>query len=65
MTGGTKGTELLTLDDGLTRMRSAVARLKGTPPGLPNPIFGPLGHEDWKSMHLRHAELHLGYLHPD
>jgi len=62
--GGTKGTEPLGLDEGLDRIRGAIARFKGAPPTKPNPIFGPLTHDEWKAMHLRHAELHLGFLHP-
>lgn len=62
--GGTKGTELLTLDEGLDRLRRAIGRLKVSAPMQPNPIFGPMTHEQWKIMHMRHAELHLGYLHP-
>jgi hypothetical protein len=41
-----------------------MSRLKAAPPSGPNVIFGPMSHQEWQSMHLRHAELHLGYLHP-
>lgn len=61
---GTKATEPLTLDDGLGRLRRAWDRLRASPPPRPNPIFGPLSHAEWQGLHLRHAELHLGYLHP-
>ena len=62
--GGTKGTEPLSLDEGESQLRRAIGRLRSAPPTVPNVIFGPLSHEEWKSMHCRHAELHLGYLHP-
>lgn len=29
-----------------------------------NPMFGAMSHEDVVSLHLRHAELHLSFLHP-
>jgi hypothetical protein len=59
--GGTVATELLDTEEGLRRFNAAWARLESTPPTQPNPIFGPLAHEEWVQMHLRHAELHLGY----
>ncbi len=62
--GGTAGTEALSLDEGMRRLRKAWERLEERPPGVPNPIFGPLTHEEWKSLNLRHAELHLSFLHP-
>jgi hypothetical protein len=27
-----------------------------------NPSMGPLSHEEWVEVHLRHAELHLSFL---
>ncbi len=61
---GTLATDLLPLDEGLARLLRAWDRLeKSAPPG-PNPIFGHIPHEEWKTLHLRHAELHLGFLHP-
>jgi hypothetical protein len=27
-----------------------------------NPSMGPLSHEQWVEVHLRHAELHLSFL---
>jgi hypothetical protein len=62
--GGTKGTEPMTTEAGLARLKAAWARLEASPPPRPNPIFGPLTHQEWITMHLRHAELHLGYLQP-
>jgi hypothetical protein len=62
--GGTVATEPLTLDEGLSRLTAALDRLERSAPTHPNPVFGPLTHEQWKQAHLRHAELHLGYLHP-
>ena len=39
-------------------------RLDARPPDAPNPIFGRLTHDEWKAINLRHAELHMGFLHP-
>ena len=44
--------------------KSVFAKLDKTPPATPNVIFGPLTHEEWKAINLRHAELHLGFVHP-
>lgn len=62
--GGTKGTEPMTTEAGKARLRRAWDRLNAAPPTIPNPIFGVMTHEEWKQGHLRHAELHLGYLIP-
>lgn len=61
---GTLGTEPLSTDEGLTRLTRALHRLKAAPPHHPNPIFGVLTHDEWIAGNLRHAELHMGYLHP-
>lgn len=61
--GGTLATEPLSTEEGLRRFRAAWERLEAGAPGIPNPVFGPLTHEEWKKIHLRHAELHLGFFH--
>ena len=62
--GGTYGVEPLSTQEGYDRAVRALNRLKAAPPSGPNVIFGPLSHQEWMTMHQRHAELHLGYLHP-
>ena len=62
--GGTLGLEVLDPDEGLRRFRAALDRLGSTPPKIDNPVFGPLTHEQWVQLNLRHAELHLGNLVP-
>src|SRR5262245_1336626 len=62
--GGTKACDPCSLDDGLQRLTRAWDRLEKGPPSRPNIIFGALSHEDWVRLHLRHAELHLSFLHP-
>ncbi len=62
--GGTTGADLLPFDQALTRFRQQLDRLDHAPPSIPNPIFGHLSHDEWRSLHCRHAELHLSFLHP-
>lgn len=59
---GTYGTERLSLDEGLQRVRKAIARLQAGTPTIPNEAFGRLTREEWIKLHLRHMEGHLGYL---
>jgi hypothetical protein len=59
--GGTVGLEPLEPEEGLHRFRAAFERLRTTPPTIPNPAFGPLTHEQWIALNLRHAELHLSF----
>lgn len=60
--GGTLGTEPISLDEGLARLKQQLLRLKSEAPVKPHMLFGPLRHEEWIAMNLRHAELHLGYV---
>ncbi len=62
--GGTYGTEEMSAREGLERLTRAWERLDRAPPTSPNPVFGPMTHEEWKMLHLRHAEGHLSFLHP-
>jgi hypothetical protein len=50
------------LDDAADRYRAALARLDREAPHGRHPFFGPLSHRQWIKFHLRHAELHLGFL---
>ena len=59
--GGTLGTEPMSLDEGLSRYRAVIDRLRRETPSKPNVIFGPLTHEEWVKLQLRHAELHLSF----
>jgi hypothetical protein len=59
--GGTLATEVVSTEDGLTRMRAAFERLERETPTAPNVIFGPLTHDEWRAINLRHAELHLSF----
>ncbi len=61
---GTLATEPMPLDEALPRFRKAIERLKTEAPTVPNVIFGPMTHEEWIAINLRHAELHLGFMVP-
>lgn len=65
VSAGTLGTEDLPLEEGLDRLRRAIARLQAGAPTMPDPTLGRMTHEQWIKLHLRHAELHLGFLVPE
>lgn len=53
------------IDEGALRLKRALARLKaGEIPPHESPAFGKLSLDEWTQLHLRHAELHLSFLHP-
>ncbi len=59
--GGTLATEVMPLEEAQGRFQRVLERLKTEAPTAPNAIFGPLTHEEWVAINLRHAELHLGF----
>ncbi len=61
---GTTGADDVSFEVGIARLRAGLDRLEKAPPTAPNVIFGPMTHEEWRSMHQRHCESHLGFLHP-
>jgi hypothetical protein len=62
--GGTKNLEMISTDEGLSRLKTAWDRLGKTCPPRANPIMGVLTHEEWIAMNLRHAELHQSFFVP-
>ena len=62
--GGTLGTDPMSLDEGLRRLKNVLQRLKVEEPSAPSPIFGKMTHEESIALTLRHAELHLGFFVP-
>ena len=63
---GTYGTEKLSTDEGAARLRNAIKRLQsGEAPRFDSPAFGRMSHDDRIALNLRHAELHLSFLHPE
>jgi hypothetical protein len=59
--GGTFGIDDYPPEERLRRFIAAFDRLAASAPTTPSPAFGPLDHEQWLALHLRHAELHLGH----
>ena len=59
--GGTYATEEIPTEEALARLRKAYARLESQMPAEPNPAVGPLTHDEWIKMNLRHAELHQSF----
>ena len=62
--GGTLATDDAPAEEAAARLRRAFTRLQATAPTRPNPLFGPLTHEEWLGLNLRHAELHLSFFEP-
>lgn len=53
------------VEEGALRLKRALARLKaGEIPPHESPAFGKLSLQEWVQLQLRHAELHLSFLHP-
>lgn len=63
--GGTYGMEPMSTDEGARRLRDALDRLdRREPLQHPSPALGTMTLDECVALNLRHAELHLGYLHP-
>ena len=62
---GTVGTDGMPFADGVDRFRKTFSRIKQECPAIPNALLGVLTHEEWISLHLRHAELHLSFMNAD
>jgi len=63
--GGTLATEILSTEEGARRLRAVLQRLKnGEPAKHESPAFGPMSLDERIALNLRHAELHLSFLHP-
>jgi len=62
---GTYGVEAIPLQDAAARLRKAIGQLReGERPRHPSPVFGEMTLDEVTRLNLRHAELHLGFLHP-
>jgi len=59
--GGTFGVEVLSTEEGQSRLVAAVERLKSTVPDKPNVVFGILTHQEWMALQVNHARLHLSF----
>jgi hypothetical protein len=62
---GTFGTQTLSTEEGASRLRQALRRLKsGEPAKFDSPAWGRMPPDERIALNLRHAELHLSFLHP-
>jgi hypothetical protein len=61
---GTWGVEIVSTEEGVRRLRAALDRLANEKPRHESPGFGPMTPEERTALTLRHAELHLSFLHP-
>jgi hypothetical protein len=59
--GGTHGCEPMSTEEGISRLITSAARLDREAPTLPNVVFGPLTHAQWRALHINHAKLHLSF----
>jgi hypothetical protein len=59
--GGTFGTEPMSVEEALPRLRRVMERVKTETPPFPSLALGKLTHEEAIAINLRHAELHLGF----
>lgn len=49
---------------GIAELRAAIARQQRETPRAASPVFGRMTPDEWKQLHFRHAELHLGFVVP-
>lgn len=62
---GTFGVDEMSTDEGAKKLREAIGKLKRREPAkFDSPAFGPATDDERIAVTLRHAELHLGFLHP-
>ena len=55
----------ISLDEAIVYLRRSV-KAANVPGSMthPSPLFGKMTHEQWLGLNYRHAELHLGFIHP-
>jgi hypothetical protein len=51
-------------EEGLARLRAAIQRLHDETERAPNAVLGEMSLDEWDSLHLRHAELHMSFVVP-
>lgn len=61
---GTIGMEDVPFEEGLRRLRAAYGRLEKSEPPIESPAWGRLAYADKIRLQMRHAELHLSFVHP-
>jgi hypothetical protein len=62
---GTLGCENCSTEIGAAKLLASLARLKNREPvKFESPAFGPMSDDERIAFQLRHAETHMGFLHP-
>lgn len=54
--------ESVRLNDAIALLRKELDRAEQQKMTADSPIFGKMAHEDWTDLHLRHAEMHFGFI---
>jgi Protein of unknown function (DUF1569) len=54
--------EPIATEVGLANLHAAVSRLKQSQNRAEHPVFGDISREEWDSIHLKHANLHMSFL---
>lgn len=57
-------TEDVSNEEGLDTLRRGIDKLRSESARAVHPVAGALSIAEWDSFHLRHAELHMSFLHP-
>ncbi len=58
-------TSELTVPAAIENLRNSLVRFRKEPAEAEHPFFGKLASQEWNSLHLRHAELHMSFVVPD
>lgn len=59
--GGTLGQDDMPVGEAVERLRAAFEQIDNNCPPDPNPLFGPMTHDQWRQLNQRHAELHFSF----
>ena len=51
-------------EEGLTALRSAIARLESESKRARSPFLGAMTKDEWNRLHLNHSALHMSFLVP-
>jgi len=54
-----------TVEAGLEHLKQAIARFETENPSAEHPAFGRMARQEWVSLGLRHAELHMSFVVPE
>ena len=54
----------VSVEEGLAHLKRAIGRYETESPNAKHPFFGRLARQEWVSLALRHAELHMSFVRP-